>query len=281
MKINIIAAACDKTRVIGCGGRLPWGALRKDMARFRELTMGHVVIMGRKTWESLPAKPLGEGRCNVVVSGTMTTGDDGAVVAGSFNEALLMLSDTTNEVFVIGGQRLYEEALNATPYDREIFLTRVFDHDIAGDAFFPEIPDSFELEEVGDRIWEAAWKPVYQFERYNAPAETPRLMLTRMNVGLYEDLKMTPTSCYFSETCHQNVCVLERMLARVVKKTGRLVYFEGLRGRDLLLMVKTLHGTLPSEANVFDILRRLPGVTVTFDKFNIKLDFSAKSGFLM
>ena len=92
--------------VIGRDGGIPW-RLPEDLARFKELTMGHTVIMGRLTWESLPAsvRPL-PGRRNVVVTRQADYMADGATVVGSLDEAL-----TDDETWVIGGAQIYALAL--------------------------------------------------------------------------------------------------------------------------------------------------------------------------
>jgi dihydrofolate reductase len=92
--------------VIGRGGGIPW-QLPEDLARFKELTMGHTVVMGRRTWESLPAKfrPL-PGRRNVVVTRQTDFSADGATVVGSLDEAL-----TESDAWVVGGEQIYTLAM--------------------------------------------------------------------------------------------------------------------------------------------------------------------------
>jgi dihydrofolate reductase len=92
--------------VIGRGGDIPW-RVPEDLARFKQLTIGHTVVMGRRTWESLPVKvrPL-PGRRNVVLSRQADFGADGAEVVGSLDEAL-----TEPEAWVIGGAQIYLLAL--------------------------------------------------------------------------------------------------------------------------------------------------------------------------
>src|SRR5215470_9451728 len=105
MKLAIVAAAA-RGGVIGRGNRIPW-RLPEDMAHFRELTTGHPVVMGRRTWESLPARfrPLPDRR-NVVVTRNPDWSAAGAERTGSVDEALLLLEDES-EVFVIGGAEIY------------------------------------------------------------------------------------------------------------------------------------------------------------------------------
>jgi dihydrofolate reductase len=123
--ILIVAAAANG--VIGRAGTIPW-RLSDDLRRFKALTLGHTVVMGRKTWDSLPKKPL-PGRRNIVVTRNPDWQGDGAERACSVEEALVAGGDT---VFVIGGEKIYADALvHAT----HIELTEVH-RDFDGDARF-------------------------------------------------------------------------------------------------------------------------------------------------
>jgi dihydrofolate reductase len=141
LKVALVAAVA-RGRVIGRDGGIPW-RLPEDMRRFRELTMGHPVVMGRKTWESLPDqfRPL-PGRGNVVVTRSPDWSTQGADRAGSIEDALELL-DSAPRVFVIGGGEIYEAAL---PYADELLLTEI-DADVEGDTTFPEW-DRGEFEET-------------------------------------------------------------------------------------------------------------------------------------
>lgn len=129
-----LIAAHARDRVIGIDNRMPWH-LPEDMKFFRETTRGKPVIMGRKTWESLPDafRPL-PGRVNIVVSRNAAYPADGATVVGSLSDALTAAGDT-DIVFVMGGAELYRQAL---PIADRLYLTEI-DADFAGDAFFPEL----------------------------------------------------------------------------------------------------------------------------------------------
>jgi dihydrofolate reductase len=131
VKLSLVAAVA-RGGVIGRGGTLPW-QLPEDMARFRELTMGHPVVMGRRTWDSLPLRfrPL-PGRRNVVVTRNETWAADGAERAGSLDDALELLEDTP-QGFVIGGAEVFAEAL---PLADELLLTEI-ELEVDGDTFFP------------------------------------------------------------------------------------------------------------------------------------------------
>jgi dihydrofolate reductase len=129
----VIIAAMAENRVIGKDNALPW-SIAEDMARFRELTRGWPCVMGRKTWESLPRRPL-PGRLNIVVSrSTDIAGITHAVqVAPSLQEAVARC--TAARIYICGGAAIYREAL---PLADRIELT-VIHRNYEGDAYFPEI----------------------------------------------------------------------------------------------------------------------------------------------
>jgi dihydrofolate reductase len=131
VRVSLVAAVA-RGGVIGRAGGIPW-RLPEDLARFRELTMGHPVVMGRRTWESLPERfrPL-PGRGNVVVTRNPAWSARGADRAGSIEEALAAL-ESEPEVFVIGGAEIYAAAL---PHADELLLTEI-DAEIEGDTTFP------------------------------------------------------------------------------------------------------------------------------------------------
>lgn len=131
MRIALVAAVA-RGGVIGRGGALPWH-LPEDLRRFRELTTGHAVVMGRKTWDSLPERfrPL-PGRRNVVVTRDPSWSAAGAERAGSLEEALRLLA-TEPRVFVIGGAEVFARAL---PLADELYLTEL-DLEVEGDTVFP------------------------------------------------------------------------------------------------------------------------------------------------
>jgi dihydrofolate reductase len=129
-----LIAAVAKNRAIGKDNTLLWH-LPEDMRHFRETTRGKPVIMGRKTWESLPDsfRPL-PGRHNIVVSRNATYQAPGATLAASLEEAILK-TEKANEVFVIGGAELYRQAM---PLADRLYLTEITTS-FEGDAFFPEV----------------------------------------------------------------------------------------------------------------------------------------------
>ncbi|XP_050391101.1 dihydrofolate reductase [Patella vulgata] len=149
-KIHLVVAAC-RNRGIGMDGKIPW-RLKKDMEFFKRITSEteneskeNVVIMGRKTWMSIPPKfrPL-KNRVNIILSNTMTEPPDGAYLANSFSEAMKLsttgpMKDRIESIHVIGGSSVYQEALNSN-YDCRIFLTKV-DADFECDTFLPEFEE--------------------------------------------------------------------------------------------------------------------------------------------
>lgn len=126
-----LVAAIARNGVIGRDGTIPWH-LPADLAHFRELTLGRPVVMGRRTWESLPDRfrPL-PGRRNLVVTRRPGWAAPGAERAGSLEEALRLAGD--EDVAVIGGAEVYAAAL---PHADVLELTEI-DADIAGDVCFP------------------------------------------------------------------------------------------------------------------------------------------------
>jgi dihydrofolate reductase len=128
--ISLVVAAAENG-VIGHRGALPW-RLPEDLKRFKALTMGKPVIMGRKTWDSLPRRPL-PGRTNIVVTRNRNFCADGAFVAHSFSDAIAQAGD--GDLMVIGGEAIFAEAL---PLAQIIHLTEVAASP-EGDAFMPPI----------------------------------------------------------------------------------------------------------------------------------------------
>ena len=154
-KISIIAAL-GRNRAIGKDNKLLWN-IPGDLPRFKELTTGHPVIMGRRTWESIPERfrPL-PGRTNIVITRDPAYDAPGAVLAQSFPEALSRARDAegAEEIFAIGGQRVYECAL---PFATNLYLTLV-DDEKEGDAFFPAYEEEFTKETSREEHEEAGFR---------------------------------------------------------------------------------------------------------------------------
>ena len=128
----VIIAAISENGVIGVEGRIPW-RIKEDMERFRVLTTNHSVVMGRRTYDSLPPrfKPL-PNRKNIVLSGTLEP-SEGIYVARDIEEALSLAEG--RETFIIGGRSIYELFL---PVADRMEITRVHRY-FPGDTFFPDV----------------------------------------------------------------------------------------------------------------------------------------------
>lgn len=158
--INVaMIAAVGSNLELGIRGDLVWH-ISSDLKRFKQLTMGHPVIMGRKTWESLPKRPL-PGRLNVVLSRSMVP-VDGIVVASSIDKAL-EACEGEKMPFIIGGADIYREFL---PRAAKLFITSVDAHAPNGvDAWFPEFRNDWRLEDASE--WMIAADDVkYRFETW-------------------------------------------------------------------------------------------------------------------
>jgi dihydrofolate reductase len=129
-RLSLIAAVAANG-VIGSDNALPW-RLPEDLKRFKALTLGHPVIMGRKTYESI-GRPL-PGRRNIIITHNATYAADGCETASSLGTALAACNGTAEEIFVIGGAQIYAEAL---PLAQRLYLTEIR-RDFPGDARFPE-----------------------------------------------------------------------------------------------------------------------------------------------
>lgn len=144
----VLVAAHARNRVIGDGGAIPWH-LPHDFAHFKRETLGHTLVMGRRTWDSI-GRPL-PGRATIVVTRdeTFDPGFEGVQVAHSLEQAFALAADLPGDVMIAGGGEIYALAL---PFATHQVLTEV---DLAppGDAFYPEFPVDEWVEvrrEVGE-----------------------------------------------------------------------------------------------------------------------------------
>ncbi|WP_306233593.1 dihydrofolate reductase [Agrococcus beijingensis] len=136
--------------VIGEAGDMPW-SLPEDMARFKAITMGHPVVMGRRTWESFPPRfrPL-PGRTNIVITRDRDYVAAGATTVGSLGEALAAARAIDDEVWIIGGGRVYRDAIDLA--DR-LEITDI-DLDASGDTTAPDVGDQGHDDRTGaDASW--------------------------------------------------------------------------------------------------------------------------------
>jgi len=145
VSVAIVAGMGQETRAIGQDNGLIW-YVPADMKRFKALTLGKPVIMGRKTFESIVAiigKPL-PGRTNIAVTRNADYCYEGVVTATSLEDAFAKaLEEHPTEILIGGGAELYRQAL---PYVDRLYITHFFD-DTPGDTTFPEFEDEFEITE--------------------------------------------------------------------------------------------------------------------------------------
>lgn len=124
-------AAMTRNGIIGRDNDLPW-KLKDDMARFKEMTTGHAIIMGRLTLASMDYKPLPKRR-NIVVTRQQDFSCEGVEVVHSVSDAIQLCRDETDEIFIIGGASIYADAM---PIADRMYITHI-DAEIEGDAVFP------------------------------------------------------------------------------------------------------------------------------------------------
>lgn len=150
VKLSLIVARA-RNGVIGVDGDLPW-RLADDLAFFKQSTKGCPIIMGRKTWESLPRRPL-PGRDNIVLTRDWAYKAKGAHIFTALEPAIeagkaLANASGQDEVFVIGGEALYDLTL---AYADKLYVTEV-DADVAGDAYFPAIDEALFEETFSQSV---------------------------------------------------------------------------------------------------------------------------------
>lgn len=152
-----IIAAIGKNRELGKDNQLIW-RIKEDMMFFKENTIGKPIVMGRKTFESLPNKL--PNRKHIILTSKNLDLDDDIVICHSIDEVLDWINDYNDEVMIIGGAKVYSEFL---PYSDRLLLTEIDDYDADADAFFPEIDDDWEkniIKENKDN------KPTYKHVEY-------------------------------------------------------------------------------------------------------------------
>ena len=140
--INIIVAHAEN-RVIGRAGRIPWN-IKGEQRRFRELTIGHAVVMGRRTFEEI-GRPL-PGRLNIIVSSTKKFEGENCCTVASLAQAMELAGE--RELYVAGGARLYAEAL---PLADKLYITQIHD-EVEGDTCFPEFDERAFMKIEEERI---------------------------------------------------------------------------------------------------------------------------------
>lgn len=158
-QLSVIVAA-DMRGAIGLRGGMLWH-LRDDLRRFKAITTGKAVIMGRKTWQSLPRRPL-PGRLNVVITRQSDFVAEGARVAGSLTEAIGIAAGC-EEIFILGGGEIYRQALGMAT---RLYMTRILAEAPEADTFFPVVSaDEWTLTEQEYHGSEGE-TPAFRFENY-------------------------------------------------------------------------------------------------------------------
>lgn len=130
-KLTVIVAKAENN-VIGNENQLIWH-LPNDLKHFKNLTSGHPIIMGRKTFESI-GKPL-PNRTNIVITRNSNWNADGVLIANSLEQAIEKAKEFDSEVFIIGGGNIYEQAMNLA----DVLVVTEVHHSFEGDTKFPEI----------------------------------------------------------------------------------------------------------------------------------------------
>ena len=157
-RISIVSAMA-RNRTIGINNTLPW-RLPDDLKYFKALTLGHHIIMGRKTWESI-GKPL-PGRTTVIITRGDYAAPEGVKIAHSLQQAIALCGDDP-EIFFVGGADLYGQAL---PLADRLYLTEI-QADVEGDAWFPEYESAHWHETSRDQRHDEASGVHYDFVVYD------------------------------------------------------------------------------------------------------------------
>lgn len=142
-----LIVAYTKNRVIGNKGQIPW-RIKGEQRRFRELTTGNVVIMGRRSYDEI-GRPL-PNRDTIVVSKTANYEAENCVTVGSLEEALSLAKEKfpDKNVYLSGGAGIYKEGL---PFADKLFITEV-ETELEGDTFFPEFDESLYTKTIDERV---------------------------------------------------------------------------------------------------------------------------------
>lgn len=159
MTISIIVAFAENN-VIGKDNSLIWH-ISDDLKRFKKLTSGHPIIMGRKTYESLPFKPLPK-RKNIVISSQKELKFEGAIVVNNYEDALKECS-LDDEVFICGGASIYKYFIDIAD---KMYITKVYDT-FEGDTFFPKIDfEKWKIISHSEKMFDETSKLEFSFIDY-------------------------------------------------------------------------------------------------------------------
>ena len=161
--LNIIVACTDKENVIGKDNKLPWN-LPEDLQHFKEITMGKTIVMGRKTFESLP-KVL-PGRHHIVLTRNReykVNNPNVEIVTGNINNIFKKMKYSEDEYFIIGGAEIYKTGIK---FADKIYLTRIYEN-IEGDAYFPTIDDKYwNISSMSQIIVSKQTGLIFSYEEY-------------------------------------------------------------------------------------------------------------------
>lgn len=154
----------SKNNVIGCNNNLVFD-IKEDLKRFKEITLNKTVIMGRKTFESMPF--VLPKRHSVILTNdknyTVPDCKEKITISNNFEETINYYKNLEEEVFIIGGGSIYEKSIS---YCDKLYLT-VVDKEIDGDTFFPEIDDSFYVDSASEPIYSDTENCTFQYITYN------------------------------------------------------------------------------------------------------------------
>ena len=155
-----IIVAIDENNGIGKDNQMPWH-LSDDLKRFKALTMGHTVIMGRNTWYSLPFKPL-KGRRNIVISTNMPE-TEGCEIARSIDESVALVKDE-ELAYIMGGARIYQQTIDVAD---ELIVTHIHNAFDGIDTHFPTIDSKkWMIKEASEVLYDETSQLEYQYITY-------------------------------------------------------------------------------------------------------------------
>ena len=156
MRISFLVAVAT-TGVIGRDGKLPWH-LSGDLKRLKALSMGHHVVMGRKTFDEIGRKPL-PGRTNVIISRSPIEAQENVVPVATIDEAFAAIPPSEDELFILGGAEIFRQTMHRAT---RMYITQVH-ADVRGDTYLPEFDDVNEWKLVDREDFEADAKNDYPY----------------------------------------------------------------------------------------------------------------------
>ena len=212
-----LIAALSKNRVIGKEGRIPW-KIKGEQRRFKELTTGNVVIMGRRSYEEI-GRPL-PGRTTIVVSSTKTFTGDNCYTARSLQEAIRFAGD--RDIFISGGAGLYEEAL---PLADRLYITEI-DRFFDGDTYFPAFDENaYEKEIIAEHVGEIP----YTYVTYSRNVRT-KLITFDLDDTLIREIHSVMLPCILNDREKEHAVIQKR------EENGELDYEAADRLRAKLFL---------------------------------------------